>query len=95
MLSRGQGAGIPIKDFVSKDKCKKKMSPFLEREQKISYIKKQLANLLSSVSCLQMERMTGIEPATPAWEAEVLPLNYIRGTNIIILLTGWLCQPEK
>ncbi len=25
-----------------------------------------------------MERMTGIEPALSAWEAEVLPLNYIR-----------------
>ena len=26
----------------------------------------------------QGERMTGIEPALSAWEAEVLPLNYIR-----------------
>jgi hypothetical protein len=25
-----------------------------------------------------MERMTGIEPAFSAWEADVLPLNYIR-----------------
>jgi hypothetical protein len=25
-----------------------------------------------------MERMTGIEPALSAWEADVLPLNYIR-----------------
>ena len=25
-----------------------------------------------------MERITGIEPAASAWEAEVLPLNYIR-----------------
>jgi hypothetical protein len=25
-----------------------------------------------------MERMTGIEPACSAWEADVLPLNYIR-----------------
>ena len=25
-----------------------------------------------------LERMTGIEPALSAWEAEVLPLNYIR-----------------
>ena len=25
------------------------------------------------------ERMTGIEPALSAWEADVLPLNYIRG----------------
>ena len=28
---------------------------------------------------LTWERMTGIEPALSAWEAEVLPLNYIRG----------------
>jgi hypothetical protein len=27
---------------------------------------------------LRMERMTGIEPALPAWEAGVLPLNHIR-----------------
>jgi hypothetical protein len=26
-----------------------------------------------------VERMTGIEPALSAWEADVLPLNYIRG----------------
>ena len=25
-----------------------------------------------------MERVTGIEPVLPAWEAEVLPLNYTR-----------------
>ena len=25
-----------------------------------------------------MKRMTGIEPAYPAWEAGVLPMNYIR-----------------
>ncbi len=25
-----------------------------------------------------LERMTGIEPAFSAWEADVLPLNYIR-----------------
>ena len=27
---------------------------------------------------VQRERMTGIEPALSAWEADVLPLNYIR-----------------
>jgi hypothetical protein len=27
---------------------------------------------------LKVERMTGIEPAYSAWEADVLPLNYIR-----------------
>ncbi|SUZ66156.1 uncharacterized protein METZ01_LOCUS19010 [marine metagenome] len=28
-----------------------------------------------------MERVTGIEPAFSAWEADVLPLNYTRRTN--------------
>ena len=27
---------------------------------------------------LEMERVTGIEPVTTAWEAVVLPLNYTR-----------------
>src|SRR5436305_14884271 len=27
---------------------------------------------------MRVERMTGIEPAYSAWEADVLPLNYIR-----------------
>jgi hypothetical protein len=26
-----------------------------------------------------VERVTGIEPALSAWEADVLPLNYTRG----------------
>ena len=25
-----------------------------------------------------VERMMGVEPTLPAWEAEVLPMNYIR-----------------
>lgn len=29
-----------------------------------------------------MERITGIEPALSAWEAEVLPLNYIRNFKL-------------
>ena len=31
-----------------------------------------------SVGHLILERMMGIEPTLPAWEAGVLPLNYIR-----------------
>ena len=27
--------------------------------------------------CIRLEPMTGIEPAYSAWEADVLPLNYI------------------
>lgn len=33
----------------------------------------------------QLERMTGIEPALSAWEAEVLPLNYIRAPGTATL----------
>jgi hypothetical protein len=29
-----------------------------------------------------VERVTGIEPALSAWEAEVLPLNYTRATGL-------------
>ncbi len=32
-----------------------------------------------------MERMMGIEPTTLAWEAKVLPLNYIRTMFLIAL----------
>jgi hypothetical protein len=28
--------------------------------------------------CFRSERVTGIEPALSAWEADVLPLNYTR-----------------
>jgi hypothetical protein len=35
--------------------------------------------MLSAVSCgYVVERVTGIEPALSAWEADVLPLNYTR-----------------
>ena len=37
---------------------------------------------------LSMERMMGIEPTTLAWEAKVLPLNYIR-TTLLIALPIW------
>lgn len=34
----------------------------------------------------EMERVTGIEPASAAWEAAVLPLNYTRNRSVQILL---------
>ena len=34
----------------------------------------------------KVERMTGIEPALPAWEAGVLPLNYIRAPGHVAKL---------
>jgi hypothetical protein len=35
-----------------------------------------------------MERATGIEPALPAWEAGVLPLNYARASGVRSAPTG-------
>ena len=37
------------------------------------------------VPLVLLERMTGIEPAQSAWEAEILPLNYIRGCCFLTL----------
>ena len=34
------------------------------------------------------EQTTGIEPASSAWEADVLPMNYICNTRIIITKTA-------
>lgn len=36
--------------------------------------------------CFFLERMTGIEPASPAWEAEALPLDDIRIIMLCIVL---------
>jgi hypothetical protein len=36
------------------------------------------AALFSEIKSIDMERVTGIEPAYFAWEANVLPLNYTR-----------------
>ena len=35
-----------------------------------------------------LERMMGVEPTLPAWEAEVLPMNYIRVWKQYITRTG-------
>ena len=37
-----------------------------------------------------MERVAGIEPASSAWKAEVLPLNYTRGTLFSALLYSFM-----
>ena len=41
------------------------------------YLLSYMSNNLRSVP--SMERVAGIEPASLAWKAEVLPLNYTRG----------------
>ena len=38
------------------------------------------------VRALGLERVTGIEPALSAWEAEVLPLNYTRVAPVDVRL---------
>ncbi len=43
---------------------------------RLSYIGTQNGDESVSVRCL--ERVMGIEPTLPAWEAGVLPLNYTR-----------------
>ena len=37
--------------------------------------------LISEFS-INLERTTGIEPASSAWEADILPMNYVRATNL-------------
>ena len=31
-----------------------------------------------------MERTTGVEPASSAWEADVLPMNYVREERLLL-----------
>ena len=40
----------------------------------------RLSYMSLAPSLLQLERVAGIEPASSAWKAEVLPLNYTRHT---------------
>ena len=49
---------------------------------------------VSDVSRHHMERMTGIEPAFSAWEADVLPLNYIREGEPQASATAHRCPPR-
>ncbi len=43
---------------------------------------------VSDLSRDHTERVTGIEPAFSAWEADVLPLNYTREQTCTISLAG-------
>ncbi len=42
-----------------------------------------------------VERATGIEPVSEAWEAAVLPLNYARGPRIIALASWGPCRGPR
>ena len=46
--------------------------------QNCNIISKKHKKTLRITARLKMERVTGIEPVTTAWEAVVLPLNYTR-----------------
>ncbi len=39
-----------------------------------------------------LERIMGVEPTTSAWEANVLPINYIRIFRIYYIIFGQICQ---
>ena len=58
-------------------------------KNKVVKIPKQKPLKTLKFQCFQgfhnMERMTGIEPALPAWEAGVLPMNYIRRYSAFVL----------
>ena len=60
----------PTKSTANRGKRRKCM-----HDQKTS---RQVENPCSARPDRGLERMTGIEPAFSAWEADVLPLNYIR-----------------
>ena len=44
-------------------------------------IKSPIAVSMGEIGCsvTLLERIAGVEPVTSAWEADVLPINYIRG----------------
>ena len=50
-----------------------------KRNHAVAFKKKQACRLAF------LERVTGIEPARPAWKAGILPLNYTRDFSLIIL----------
>ena len=45
--------------------------------------------VLNPVATIALERETGIEPASLAWKAKVLPLNYSRGSLSRYVLAWW------
>jgi hypothetical protein len=50
---------------------------------------------ISPTWAFALERMTGIEPALSAWEADVLPLNYIRREQGALASEGPDCLPTS
>ena len=50
----------------------------MTQKQKTVLIKQHVINTVSLHSYRSFKRVTGIEPASSAWEAGILPLNYTR-----------------
>ena len=50
---------------------------------------------MSELSQKQLERVAGIEPASSAWKAEVLPLNYTRIAFAWNMVEGEGFEPSK
>ena len=55
----------------------------MTQKQKTVLIKQDVINTVSLHSYCSFKRVTGIEPATSAWEAGILPLNYTRNTKTV------------
>ena len=43
---------------------------------------------------VQVERATGVEPASEAWEASILPMNYARVSSVPYLTNGMGVAPK-
>ena len=52
----------------------------------MEYMTSTFSFVFISQNKYKKERVTGIEPAYSAWEADILPLNYTRNTNILVQL---------
>ena len=49
----------------------------LYKYKNVDVTKRKTANVAFSTPTALLKQMTGIEPASPAWEAGILPMNYI------------------
>ena len=68
----------PLADFVG-GRSLGAVGPARKRDRFLRHPHECPAAPTSSATSRALEGMTGIEPALSAWEAEVLPLNYIPG----------------
>ena len=62
-------------------------------ENSIILISKKTGNIDFIAFPVYTKQITGIEPASPAWEASILPMNYIC-TKTIIIPNEWKCKEK-